>query len=85
MRVKYENLQLLIIDEISMVSKNMMNFIHGRLDQIKCNKSSAWFGGVSILAVGDLYQIPPVGGELLLNRSESVFFQNLGTVLPQQH
>ncbi len=51
----------------------MMNFISGRLDQVKRCNNATWFGGFSVLAVGDFYQIPPVGGEILLRRSTSVF------------
>ena len=52
---------LLIIDEVSMVGCNMLLEIHKRLQQIKGVSDDAVFGGVSILAVGDLYQLPPVG------------------------
>ena len=46
---------LLIIDEVSMVGSNMLLEIHKRLQQIKGVSDDAVFGGVSILAVGDLY------------------------------
>ena len=39
----------------------MLLEIHRRLQQIKGVSSDIMFGGVSILAVGDLYQLPPVG------------------------
>ena len=43
-----------------MVGSNMLLEIHRRLQQIKGVSDDAIFGGVSILAVGDLYQLPPV-------------------------
>ena len=70
-RSKYQNFQLLsherlntlrtklmlaIIDEVSMVGSNMLLEIHKHLQQIKGVADDAIFGGVSILAVGDLYQ-----------------------------
>ena len=61
LRTKLSNLALIIIDEVSMVGSNMLLEIHKRLQQIKGVSADVTFGGVSILAVGDLYQLPPVG------------------------
>src|SRR5207247_341503 len=52
------NLQLLIIDEISMVSNVMLAYIHLRLSQVF--KSADLFGGRNVLAMGDLAQLKPV-------------------------
>uniref|UniRef100_A0A8C4F0Z1 ATP-dependent DNA helicase n=1 Tax=Dicentrarchus labrax TaxID=13489 RepID=A0A8C4F0Z1_DICLA len=59
MRAILSNAEILIIDEISMVSKELLAYVHWRFQQIKCNKKS--FGGMSVLAVGDFYQLPPLG------------------------
>ena len=59
MRSKLGNLCLLIIDEISMVGSDQLLSVHRRLAEIM--NSDEPFGGVSVLAVGDLYQLPPVG------------------------
>ena len=61
LRSKLSHLALLIIDEVSMVGCNMLLEIHKRLQQIKGVLPDVTFGGVSILAVGDFYQLPPVG------------------------
>ena len=60
LRSKLSHLALLIIDEISMVGANMLLEIHKRLQQIKAVLPDVAFGGISILVVGDLYQLPPV-------------------------
>ncbi|XP_062566991.1 uncharacterized protein LOC134229291 [Saccostrea cucullata] len=64
-RTKYRNLSVVIIDEISMVGNNMLTFINDRLQQLTGRKQD--FGGISIIAVGDLYQLPPVGDKWILN------------------
>ena len=60
LRVRFHHLQLVIFDGISMVSAKQLSYIHGRLQQIKGASNMSYFGNVSILAVGDFYQLPPV-------------------------
>jgi len=58
-RAKYKHLKVIIIDEVSMVGSKMLTIINRRLQQIsQCRKS---FGGISVIIVGDLRQLPPVG------------------------
>ena len=64
LRAKLSNL---IIDEMSMVGSNMLLEIHKRLQQIKGVSPDVTFGGVTILAGSDLYQLPPVGQPLLFS------------------
>lgn len=57
-RKLYRKLDLLIIDEISMVRVDLIDAIDKFL---KLNRESEEpFGGVSVLMVGDLFQLPPV-------------------------
>ena len=48
----------IIIDEVSMVRPDVMDFIDKRLRQVRGNKKP--FGGIQIIMFGDLYQLPPV-------------------------
>ena len=62
LRKKLAHIQVIIIDEISMVHQKLMCYIHGRLRQIKQSRNQMPFGGISVIAVGDFYQLPPVFG-----------------------
>lgn len=57
-RTKYRNLSVVIVDEISMVGNNMLTFLNERLQQLTGRKQD--FGCISVIAVGDLYQLAPV-------------------------
>ena len=61
-RQRLQNLILLIIDEVSMVSHITLLYIHLRLTEIfqTENTENGWFGGKNILVFGDLLQLPPV-------------------------
>ncbi|XP_060577549.1 uncharacterized protein LOC132734725 [Ruditapes philippinarum] len=58
LRVKLSQLKFIIIDEISMVGSDFFVDIHNRLSEVFGGTDV--FGGISIVAVGDMYQLPPV-------------------------
>ena len=52
---------VVIIDEISMIGAQTLYKIHMHLQEIKgLHYSNTRFGNVTIIAVGDLYQLPPL-------------------------
>jgi uncharacterized protein YpbB len=71
-----EELELLIIDEVSMLRSDMLDAIDTILRSVRRNQKP--FGGVQVLLIGDLYQLPPVvthtEKELLDEHYKSPFF-----------
>ena len=64
LRSRLGKLRILVIDEVSMVGADLLYHIHRRLEEITENTDpDLRFGGVSILAVGDLYQLQPVAAK----------------------
>ena len=65
LQAKFREAKVLIIDEISMVGNKLFNYINLRLQQIMGSKHP--FGGLSILAIGDFYQLKPVFDAWIFN------------------
>lgn len=53
------DLELLIIDEVSMLRADLLDAIDMVLRYVRKNNTSS-FGGVQVLFIGDLHQLPPV-------------------------
>ena len=70
------HLQLLIIDEVSMVRADLMDHIDVELRRIRRNSKP--FGGVQLLMIGDLQQLPPIAhgveDELLRQYYKTLYF-----------
>lgn len=54
----FNELELLVIDEVSMVRCDVMDVLDALLRSVR--KNSSPFGGLQLLLIGDLYQLPPV-------------------------
>ncbi|ERI63117.1 hypothetical protein HMPREF1551_01520 [Capnocytophaga sp. oral taxon 863 str. F0517] len=71
-----KKLELLIIDEVSMLRADTLDMINTVLKSVR--GSSAPFGGVQVLFIGDLLQLPPVvkpqEWELLQRYYKGIFF-----------
>lgn len=57
-RKLYQKLELLIIDEVSMVRSDLMDSVDKFLRKNRSNNTP--FGGVHLLLIGDLFQLPPI-------------------------
>lgn len=72
-----KELELLVIDEVSMVRSDLLDAIDIVLQSFR-KKEGVPFGGVQMLFIGDMYQLPPIlkDDEVLLHQKyyESPFF-----------
>ena len=61
-RQMFKKVNLIIIDEISMISNVIFTFIHLRLTEIfnTFDCENGWFGKIHVLVLGDFLQLPPV-------------------------
>ncbi|WP_395066690.1 helix-turn-helix domain-containing protein [Flavobacterium sp.] len=57
-RAVIQNMELLIIDEVSMLRSDLLDAIEFMLQSVRKKKQP--FGGVQVLFIGDLLQLPPV-------------------------
>ncbi len=66
-----KELELLIIDEVSMLRADALDAIDAILRSVR-NQAQVPFGGVQVLFIGDLFQLPPV----LRNEEASLFYEH---------
>lgn len=57
-RAVIRNMELLIIDEVSMLRSDLLDAMDYMMQTVR--KKSAPFGGVQVLFIGDLLQLPPI-------------------------
>ena len=79
MRSLLGGVKLILLDEISIVGNNMLFTVQisNRLKDIKVSKED--FGGVNILAVGDLFQLQPMFDAvmfLMISRTPSIVYSH---------
>ena len=60
LQLKLNNIQYIILDEVSMLGQRMMSWIDRRLRQASGHTGTP-FGGYSLILIGDFAQLPPVG------------------------
>lgn len=64
----YRNLHTVVIDEISMVRADLLDCVEKFL-RLNGPDPRQWFGGIQMVFIGDLYQLPPV----VTSAEESIF------------
>lgn len=58
-RKLYEKMDILVIDEVSMVRADLFDAVEKFL-RLNARDSSKLFGGVQVVLIGDMFQLPPV-------------------------
>ena len=73
----YKEFDTIIIDEVSMVRADLLDCVEKFL-RLNGPKRKKWFGGIQIVFIGDLYQLPPVvtsaEKEIFSHRYSSPYF-----------
>ena len=83
MRNNFSHLKVLIIDEVSLVGADLLYRIHLRLsDVFQTKPQSVPFGGINVLLVGDLLQLPPVKGITVFSTPNLSQFEGMENVKP---
>ena len=59
MRTMLQHIKFIIVNEVSMLSSSNLTYA---LKAEEVLDSGQWFGGINILFVGDILQLPPVNG-----------------------
>jgi hypothetical protein len=75
-----EDLQVLFIDEISMVKPDLLYQLHLRLKEVK--NVDKPFGNVCIIILGDLMQLKPVQGNYVFDLPKCIDFKSYHTQWP---
>ena len=70
LQIRYQFLQVVIIDETSFLGSNFLCLVDYRLREIRA--STLPFGGLTVLFFGDLYQLPPVKDRLIFQQLSDV-------------
>ncbi|MBW6490059.1 MAG: AAA family ATPase [Lentimicrobium sp.] len=82
-----KNLELLVIDEISMVRCDLLDVVD-RLLRVFRKKQSLPFGGVQVVLIGDNFQLPPISNQedwsILGQFYKSPFFFSARVMLEQK-
>ena len=81
-RSQLQKLQVIFIDEISMVGSGMFSFLNLRLQQVMGTKEP--FGRLNVITVGDLFQLKPVFDDWIFQNSKEGY-NALATNLWQQY
>jgi len=79
MKEQWKTTDVLIVDEVSMMSKRMFELLNFLAQRLRLDKSA--FGGLQVVFVGDFFQLPPIDKDGFCFESDQWF----GTFPKEQH
>lgn len=71
---KMNTVQVLVIDEISMLHRNQLDMVNKVLKFFKGNQLA--FGGIQVIFSGDFFQLPPIGNDEESSREKFAFMSD---------
>jgi ATP-dependent DNA helicase PIF1 len=81
-RMRLREIKVLIIDEISMVSSYLLDFINQMFCEL--HNCALPFGGVMVLLAGDLAQLPPINAPYVFKSVSWKLFMPLFLTIPKR-
>lgn len=75
LREALSELKLIIIDEISLISSDLLYKLDKKLKEIFVEKNKTPFGGIGLMLVGDLLQLPPVKGVYIFQEPKDKIYR----------
>lgn len=72
---KLEKVEVLVIDEISMLHQRQLTLVDQVLKHFKMNQLP--FGGIQVVFCGDFFQLPPVGGSQESSKEKFCFMSSV--------
>ena len=82
-RLRLRNINVIIIEEISIVSPYLLDFINNIFCEL--HNCALPFGGIMVLLIGDLAQLPPVGAPFVFKSATWECFMPLILSKPKRH
>ncbi len=82
-RLRLRNINVIIIEEISIVSPYLLDFINNIFCELY--NCALPFGGIMVLLIGDLAQLPPVGAPFVFKSATWECFMPLILSKPKRH
>ncbi|KAH7981673.1 hypothetical protein HPB52_000678 [Rhipicephalus sanguineus] len=84
-RMLFRDVKCIIVDEVSMLSSDLLRQVDLRLREIRASKMTETFGGFDVIFCGDLRQLPPVRASEVYKRPRSGGSVYSTSVLPWHH